>query len=402
MVKSNAHGVRLSRGVACAAAVFLVSIADDASAQTVPPLEPAPVQPAPTGEPAPITEVPAAAPAPAAEPTGTAMPEPFKATDASKDTDATLNRDRSVGGHQFIFPAFVQSPFIATYLGLRIRLAQFRVPNLPTTLGPLSLTAVTFYESFDGGLKLTDWLGVFINAEGRSLLSTNLKSLIYQGATFDYGGSAGLLLRLLRSDRTGTLVSLRGSFGYTTGQVASFAPLFGTADTTVALRTAILTSGPGEVIRTPVSATAAQGGVTAAQALGRLFGLQASLGLGWTTSSLEPFNVTTGTRTKRTVDGVTYRLGLAASMDLAPKRVPLAVMAEYSLSRQPSVSQVVGADELRAISTLYAGVYYSGRKDLQLGLGAGVELNLPPARTAVGTSDRPQFLLTQVVLRYVW
>ncbi len=381
--------------LAAAAAVGILVLVHGTQARAQEPTEPAPAITtppiAPTEPAVPIT--PAAPPPELPPPTTTDVTPP--------PADLAANPNRTVGGHQFIFPQFVDSSFVATYFGLRIRLAEFRAPNLPTQFGPIDITAVNFSQGFDLGIRIFDWLGLYGSTGVRSLISTNLKSLVYQGATFDLGANGGFIVRLLHNDRTGTRIALRGQAGIASGQSSSLIPLFQAANVRVALSD-ILQGNAGESIRTPFHSSNYGGTLTAAQAISPMFGLQAAAGVGYQLTTLRRWNPNTATRQDIDVNGVTYRFGLAASVDFNPLKVPIAIMAEYLVTRQASASSLAVGDDLDDLQDIFAGIYYSGRPNLQLGLGVGGELNLGPSTSPEGRSEKPHVLFSQFVLRYVW
>lgn len=326
----------------------------------------------------------------------TPPPSNHGATDPPKDE--SKNPNRSVGDHSFIFPALVDSAFVATYVGIRLRVASFDMPNLPTDFGNLHISALNVAEGLDVGFRIVDILGVWATFGARTFIATNAKSLVYEGATFDYGGNAGAILRLLRNEKSGTQLALRGSFGLSKGQVSSLAGLFPTTDTSVEIANVV----DSQLLRTPIHETNFGGSLAVAQSLSAMFGLQASVGLGWSSLTFEPYDVTTGARAEKHRRGLTYQGGVAVSCDFMAVRFPLALMAEYRLSRQTSNPGAVRTTELSSISGLYGGVYYSGRPNLQLGVGGGVDLGLAPGTTRFGNSDAPRLISGQLILRYVW
>ena len=66
---------------------------------------------------------------------------------------------------------------------------------------------MTVAEGLDLGIKITDWVGIFAAGGVRSLVGTNLRSLTYAGATYDLGARVGGILRLFRSDSSGSQMS---------------------------------------------------------------------------------------------------------------------------------------------------------------------------------------------------
>ena len=321
----------------------------------------------------------------------TNVPEPAK-----KDEDGV---ERTLGNHVFIFPTEVTSSVVTTYVGLRLRLGSNSVSNLPTAVGTTTIEAVTFAQGLDLGVKLTDWLGVFVTGGVNTLVGTNLRALTYAGATYEMGGSGGAVLRLLRIDRTGTQLSLRAQGSYAKGQVSTLFPLF---DRPIASLVDALHGDLGESIRTPTTRVSGTGAFAFTQGFGKFFGLQASAALGVGRVELEPYDRVARVRTTQTESELTYAFGAAPSFDFNAFSIPIAVMPEYVLARQAHTAEIRGAGTFDTQHTLALGVYYSGRVNLQIGLIGKVVLGTNGLTTAQGTSDSPRTTFGELILRYVW
>jgi hypothetical protein len=365
-----------------------------AHAQDVPPTENPPTtapSPAPT-EPSTTPEAPDAG-----SPTSTPSAEKAAVDDEREKKDE--GGERKIKDHVFIFPAFVTTSIIASYVGVRMQLGTRSISGLPTEAGRIDIETVTFAQGLDGGIKITDWLGLAATGAVRSLVGSNLQALVYDGATYDFGGIGSVIVRLFRSDRTGSQLSLIGTAGYSKGQVASLLPL---VDQPVQAVVDLLRRELGESIKTPFSTITYGGRLAYAQSISPLFGVQASAGLGGSTFTLEPYNRDTDTRASSTTTEVTYNVGVAPSVDFMPLGVPLAIMPEYLLARTASSATVRGAGDFDTIHQLVAGAYYSGRKTLQLGLIWAAQLGQRGLQTPQGQSDSPTQQSGQLVLRYVW
>jgi hypothetical protein len=228
-----------------------------------------------------------------------------------------------------------------------------------------------------------------------------LPSFVYEGATFEYFAAAYAVLRLFKNDNSGTQLSLRGGGAYSQGQVASLFPLFSAPDARVALRE-IVDGSLRDLLTTPVYSEQLLGSLAIAQAVSPLFGVQASAGMGYTTSTADRFDFALSDRRKITVDGLAFRFGAAVSADFNRLDVPIDVMLEYGFAREQTTSNPTDDSTLDSVHRLYGGVYYSGRTNLQLGAGVGAELGLARRFSRVGLSDKPSSKLAQLVLRYVW
>ena len=275
--------------------------------------------------------------------------------------------DRTLKNHVFLFPAYASTSIVATYLGLRVRFGTQDISNVATAIGAQSISTLSLSEGLDFGLGITDWLGVFVTAGFfRSLIGTNLRALTYAGATSDAGGSGGVIARLFRSERTGSQLSLRGTFGYTQGQVSTLYPIF---DQPVLSAAELLQGNLGATITSPSAATARTAGAIAfAQGFGRFFGVQASAGGGGSTVTVEPLDRIRNVRESKSVSDVIYSFAVAPSLDFNAFKVPVAVMPEYVVSGPANAAQIRGAGEFDTVHTAALGVSYSGRVNLQFGL----------------------------------
>jgi len=352
------------------------------------PTEPVPVVPA-----APTTEPPTATPLP---PVGdatfiTSVPEPAK-----KEEEGI---ERTLGNHVFIFPTEVTPSLVTTYVGLRLRLGSNSAANVPTVVGNTTIDTLTLAEGLDLGIKLTDWLGIFVTGGVNALVGTNLRALTYAGATYETGGSGGAVLRLLRNDRTGTQLSLRAQGSYAKGQVSTLFPIF---DQPLGSFVDALQGDLGESIKTPTTRVTGSGALAFTQGFGKFFGLQASAGLGVGRVELEPYDRVARVRNTQTESELTYAFGAAPSFDFNAFSVPIAVMPEYVLSRQASTAEIRGAGTFDTQHTLALGVYYSGRPNLQIGLIGRTVLGTNGLTTAQGTSETPTLTAGEFILRYVW
>lgn len=368
-------------GVSCAfASLLLPSLA---AAQTEPSPE-AQTTPSPTTEP------------PAVQPT---MPSPSEPTPSPPPTIDEEGSSRKLGRHVFLFPTYVRSSFVSTYFGLRARLGESITPDVPTAFQTSDVNAVTLAEALDLGVKITDWLGFSLTAGVRSLIGTNLRALTYAGATYDAGGIAGLVLRVYHNDDKGTQLSLRAGGGYTGGRISTLLPIF---QQPVASAVDALQGDLGQSINTPISTWIVEGAVTFAQAFSPFFGIQASASAGRSSLTVEPYDRRTKTRGSNNNSDVTYSFGAAPSFDFNAFHVPVAVMPEYVYSRQASTAQPIGEREFDTTHTLSLGVYYSGRKTLQVGLSWATVLGAAGLTTPQGVSGAPAQHSTEFILRYIW
>jgi hypothetical protein len=406
----------MSKPVAAAAATLLAGglWTYDASGEEVlpPPADATPPSPPPGGT---ATTPAETAPAPALDVTPAPPP----------DLAAPPTRwgDRMLAGHTFLYPALHAGPFITTNFGVAHGVYEESIPAVPipgSRTTDLSVIGVTSTANL--GIKITDWLG--IEAQGRALavIGNSGQSIIYAGGQLNAGGFAAPIVRIARIDATGTQISARAQIGELAGESLEIPRLLvlargavtgavqNTPDPTAAARAiggALLNGGFPRVILAEADTFGLNASIEAAQALGEMFGLQGAVTV------------------QRRVNGLTFRdpvagdfresatrwdmlVDFSAEWDAMSLHVPIAAMLEYELNARLTGS---GNEELEeddtTTHTFGAGIYYSGRPNLQVGLFAATIRNLRKvAGTTVaggpGFSGTPNAQYLQMVIRYVW
>ncbi|MCP3137531.1 hypothetical protein [Pyxidicoccus xibeiensis] len=327
---------------------------------------------------------------------------------ATKATACHDDDARQLGGHTFQFPILQQSAFVTTHVGLREGVARYDVPDLPVgRLGTTDVLLTGVQQSVDLGLAFTDWLGVAGFARGTVITGANARSLLVDGATVELVGQAGAIVRVWRNEGSGTQLSLRGNFGYQDGSEVTVLPLVrGILNNPLLTVEDVVQGGIGEFILVPRTETSVNGGAFLAQALGRTFSLQASANGEYAWREREPFDVATGARVTQKTHAARVNLTAALTADFASLGVPVALIGEYLFSTGEETEVGLPDRTLRS-STVALGVYYSGRPNLQVGLGAATTLNAAP-RIGLGEegqpleSGDPTLSYAQLILRYIW
>ncbi|MFP2912334.1 hypothetical protein ACLESD_46390 [Pyxidicoccus sp. 3LFB2] len=315
---------------------------------------------------------------------------------------------RQLGGHTFLFPMLQQSAFVTTNAGLREGIARYDVPDLPIgVLGTTDVLLTGVQQTLDLGIAFTDWLGVAGFARGTLITGANARSLLVDGASVELLGQAGAVLRVWRNEPTGTQVSVRANFGYQDGSEVTVLPFLSSilASPGSSLEEVLL-GRLGQFILVPGTETSVNGGAFLAQALGRTFSLQASANGEYAWRERRPFNSELGDRFTQKTHAARLNLTAALTADFAPLGVPVALMGEY-LFTTGEESQVLLPDRTLGASTVALGVYYSGRPNLQLGVGAVRTLNAAPRLGLSGEgssaeSGDPSLSYGQFILRYIW
>ena len=429
-------------GLGAASALWFVTCAGHAQApDDVAPIEPE-VLDSPYGEPSryPISVDPeTAAPPPqrAAQPKAAPPHLPpmaarrARALEAEPAEGGTWGQARALGEHNFQLSSFVPSALVESHIGIRAGVEYHQVPGfaqLPSLVssGPqaVDLRTINVAETLDFAVRLHDHFAIYGDGYGKARVGANIATLLGTGADYTYGGDLGLLVKLFRAGSF--QLSVRGQAGYYAGQSAGILALF--QDLSLIAQDAVLKVQRNPVLDlnqaieqlnsafrtatsdllTPFNGFTYGFALNAAQAIGRYFGLQASLGYYVDNATYRPtrFDTTTGGPVTReqTIKTTRPSLGLAIDVDASPAGLPFAMLLEYRATPINVNSQEDTHYDLTSFEHLVAlGVFYSGRRDLQLGFTGYTLFGQTPAIGANATpSGKPLDLALQLVFRYFW
>jgi hypothetical protein len=315
---------------------------------------------------------------------------------------------RQLHGHTFLFPILQSTAFVTTHLGLREGIARYDVPDLPIgTLGRTDVLLTGLQQTLDLGLGITDWLGLEGFARATIVTGANSRSLAINGGSVNLAGEAGAIVRVWRNENSGTQISARANFGYDKGSEITVLPLVsGILNNPLLTLEDVVQGNLRQLIRVPNSETSVNGGGYLAQAFSRTFSLQASARAEYGWREREPFDLVAGGRITEKTHAFRVNLAAALAADFAPHGVPVALLGEYlfTTGRETDVDL---PDMTLSTSTLALGVYYSGRPNLQVGLGVVDVLNAT-RRRGLGAegqtleSGNPTLTSGQFILRYIW
>ncbi len=328
--------------------------------------------------------------------------------------------DRMLAGHTFLFPVTHAGSFVATYFGVAQGVYDERIPSAPLPGGgsaDLSLLGVTTTANL--GIKITDWLGIEGQARALAVVGLDGNAILYEGGEFNTGGFFAPIFRLARIESTGTQISARAQMGWLSGAsldlsrflVLAKGAVAGAAsqqDPTAAagqIGRGLAQGGFPRVILEGADTFGLNGSIEAAQALGPMFGLQGAVTFQRRVIGLTIRDPQTGD-SRDSAHRYEMLFDLSAEWDGASLQVPVAAIVEY----EANVRVTGTGDEQLELEgsnthTLGLGLYYSGRKDLQVGLFGAAFLNL---RATAGVAGTPEFSGTptaqygEMVLRYVW
>ncbi|MCI0570425.1 MAG: hypothetical protein L0Y66_06715 [Myxococcaceae bacterium] len=315
---------------------------------------------------------------------------------------------RTLGGHVFLFPLLQDTALVVTHVGIRLGAGMFAADAVPLgNLGRFDFRLAGLEQRFDAGLALTPWLALSVTGSGNLILGTNLDTLVARTGAAEGRVRGGLLVRLWRSDVQGTQVSLRVEGGVGASQrLTLFRLLDALEEAPAATVGSIFRGNLSRLLIVPASEQQVGGRVYLVHAYSRGVGLQASLGADRVWSTEREFDPAQNREVRVPAHSVRADGALALGLDAAPLKVPVALQLEYLASWRASEDARlhVRAGLSHAVG---AGVYYSGRARLQLGVGAAWDLRGQPLEGTdeegqPADSERPSFAFGEFILRYVW
>jgi hypothetical protein len=420
-----------------------------ASAQTPTQNAPAPATVAPAAEPssrepslgpsaAVAPEEPEAPPKAPAEPTSPERLNPTKEPPKAPAACEEWGQDRVLGGHVFPAAVFVPMALSTSYVGVRAGFEYHATPNytefytqLPTIAGiqqqrTVDLQTINVTETADFSVRLHDYIAIFGDGYARGRVGVNLPTLLGTGADYTFGGDLGALLKIIRI--ASIQLALRGQVGYYQGQKAGIQGLFRDLNGIAIDAVTRLVNNPNGLdlstakaqlntsfstataaLLTPFHGITYEVSVNIAIGLGRLMGLQGSLGYASATTTEETkiFDPILDRSVERERIAHFTRPSLAAALDLdaGALGLPIGVLTEY---RATPVTENVEEDEETISESSFEsrvalGIYYSGRANLQLGLTGYTLLGQAPELGFSGEpSGKPLDLGAQLVFRYFW
>lgn len=311
---------------------------------------------------------------------------------------------RALAGHTYLTPVLQDMiPFATTHFGIRQGFVFQRYPRVPIGVGTTALTTSGILQAFDAGVRITEWLGVRVTGGAQILTGIDVASVILQGASATAQVEGGAIVRVFRSERTGTQIAAQITGGGGGGRDVDVEPLIAgvqqaesfSARATSALARSVL-------VPTNLGTMAMRGAIaqTITPAIGTLVALE-----GRRTVNTRTVQEGQASRDSKNED-LALAFSIATTVDGSSAKVPIAGMIEYQVVGS---SSAVDALPSRGDTSHYAaaGIYYTGRKNLQLGLGFAMALSLRPV---IGRDDQdrpapsgaPSLYYGQLILRYVW
>ena len=280
---------------------------------------------------------------------------------------------RTLRGHTFMMPASFESAFIQTTFVNRTSARRASTSNVPVGAALRDVETLGVREAAGFALAVGEHVEVGIDSFAQFLVGTTGRSLATQGALYAYGVAATAGFRILRIEESGTQLTARVEmFGVQGGGQLAIGPFIQAVRTNGVRSVPELIGNFGNLLTVPVSWWGFAGSINLAQAFGDTFSLQASFRLDVKRFSQSPFVPGQG-RIDISSTGVLPQVGVAFGVN--PPAFPVSFLAEYRAAAQDDDDPTSLPHHLIAL-----GIYYSARKDLQLGPVLAGEFGLPPVQ----------------------
>lgn len=340
-----------------------------------------------------------------------------EATESKNETSPPIPTEgpRTMRGHTFPRPVSDDSAFLPTTVGFRQGL--LFVDGGDVSVGGLTkpIQKVAALESLDLAVRVVDWLAVAANADLQAQLGASELALF--GTASHVAGSVrfGPAFRIARIRSSGTQISIRPYHQQTFGALLDVSHVIPVLQDRLGPEAS---SPPGsvseasqrakalgnELLRsavTPLRRSAWGASIHVAQTIVPQVGVQFSYNLKRERFVASPYDVTRGQLPDEYFVSLTHVASAAISFDARSFHVPIAVMFETAIAggslRAEATDQSAGLDTTVLVGS---GLYYSGRRTLQVGFHAALERGLSPIATPLGRGQTPSAYYGQFALRY--
>lgn len=312
--------------------------------------------------------------------------------------------ERVLGGHLFEYPTLTESAFLASTLNFQVLMAyNASRATAADNSGTVSVEQIAPLLNIDLTLHVADPVAIFFGVTGAVASGISTKSLVLKGESLSYTLSGGVILQLLRDERTATQIALRASGLFASGTSINFGSLVdilqGNSGITI---DDIVNGSAGDVLLTPFNTYQGSLSGALAHAFARWLSLQTSLVFRLTGIDSSPYVVSAQQRQSESQIVFTPAAAFALTFDASQFHVPLALVAEYRLgiswnyfNSSTTTSWGNGFD---------LGLFYSGRTDLQIGAVFLAFVGVPPVGVlGPGSPGNTQSGFGSILsMRYIW
>jgi len=328
---------------------------------------------------------------------------------------ASADDARTMRGHTFPRPISEDSAFLPTTIGFRQGLLYLDSGELRLLGTPRPVVRAVALETMDVSVKVLDWLAVGATGDLQAQLVASEAALATSSSYFSGGVRFGPSFRALRVASTGTQLTFRPYAQFSYGAVVDIASVLTQLEeraiteasappASAAEGVALAAQLQNQLLRavvSPLQRKAWGGSLHVAQALTPELGVQVSYGLKRERFVATSFDLNRGQLPEEYFRSLTHVVTAAFSFDGVRLGVPIAVLGEVVVAGGTLSAEATS--RARALDTTVltgVGVYYSGRRTLQVGVHAAKEYGLSPLVTAFGTTGTPDAYYGQFSLRY--
>jgi hypothetical protein len=321
---------------------------------------------------------------------------------------------RTLKGHTFLRPVFDESAFLPTSVGFRQGLFFVDAGTVPAQGQQKPIAMAAAVESLDASIRVVDWLAIGATADLQAVVGASEVALYSNASSFGGGVRLGPAVRVLRSARTGTQIAVRPYYQATFGGIVDVSHVLPSLRSRLGQEVGAVPTSPNEAIARatalesellqasviPLRRSAWGGSLHVAQAITPYVGIQLSYDLRRERFLAAPYDLVARARSEIYLVSVTHTFTAALTFDAERLGVPIGVSFEASLNggtlRAESKPVSVSFDTTALFGP---GLYYTGRKYMQLGVFVGVQRGQSRYTTLYGESALPSTYYGQFTLR---
>jgi hypothetical protein len=345
-----------------------------------------------------------------------------RSTGAQEDHAAS----RRIGDVTFLLPALTDSAFILTEVGLRQGVAYETVGHFPVGASThYQLAWASLDEQIVLAFRITDWLGVFTEADLDGTVGLDMPSLLFSNGGYSYGGRAGVAARIFRNERTKSQLTMRAYGGASLGRTLDLLGLFGAISVREGRDLEQIVSQTQDVNQLPAAvknelySLASSNytnvvlqrksdwlmgyGLQYAQAIVGPLTFQSSIAVEYGRGTEVPFDANLQDYVNLSSRDISLALDGVLSADLIRWKIPIGVSAEYAAKK--TYRTIAGANVyLPSTQDIGGGLFYTGRRGGEIGTMLFTSRNLKPLSgfETNQMSDKPSGVVGYFVMRALW
>ena len=297
-----------------------------------------------------------------------------------KTPSAAWGNDTVFSGHRFLAIPLQPSALLRSFFAFEQSASVLTIPEFPVRADGRRFEVMTegLEESIAFGVKISDLLAVDAFGNMNLEYGPDGPSLLFRGGAFRIGGGVGATFRLARFDTV--QLALRPYLSVGNSQLYSVLAIVEGArelDDSENVEES-LQGDPGRQLITYQSQRTLGAALLLAWAVDSALGMQASLGGAW---SRDDIDVTQNDYVReQTTNYMLINMSTSIEYDFWLRGLSMALNGEYELSYGRLTDHTFPTDNSRVSHRVGAGVYYTGREDLQLGVSYYSVLGLSRVR----------------------